>query len=132
MSVCLVPSLNTLTHICRKESKKYRQYFEHSENPTYSITKYTRNKVRPITHVFLYQILTIYSQEGKGVFLKEQVPLSIPGGIFNLEFNSDGNILAAACEKKSILIFDPLRRDLVHSLNNAHTGENIVLHVTDC
>jgi len=86
-----------------KESKKYRQYFEHSENPTYPVTKYTRNK------------------EGKGVFLKENVPLSIPGGIFNLEFNSDGNILAAACEKKSILIFDPLRRNLVHSLNNAHT-----------
>ena len=29
----------------RKDSKKYRQYFEHSENPTYSITRYTRNKV---------------------------------------------------------------------------------------
>ena len=56
------------------------------------------------------------------MFTNEQVPLSIPGGIFNLEFNSDGKILAAACEKKSILIFDPLRRKLVHSLNNAHTG----------
>ena len=61
-------------------------------------------------------------QEGKGVFENQEVPLSIPGGIFNLEFNSDGKILAAACEKKSILIFDPLRRKLVHSLNNAHTG----------
>ena len=70
-----------------------------------------------------------FYQEGKGVFLNEQVPLSIPGGIFNLEFNSDGKILAAACEKKSILIFDPLRRKLVHSLNSAHTGLTSCLDV---
>ena len=34
-----------MRNIARKDSKKYRQYFEHSENPTYSITRYTRNKV---------------------------------------------------------------------------------------
>ena len=47
--------------------------------------------------------------------------MSVPGGIFNLEFNSDGKILAAACEKKNILIFDPLRREVVHSIDSAHT-----------
>ena len=47
--------------------------------------------------------------------------MNAPGGIFNLEFNSDGKILAAACEKKNILIFDPLRREVVHSINDAHT-----------
>ena len=48
-----------------------------------------------------------------------------PGGIFNIEFSGDGKVLAkiieifnksskqvlaAACERKSILLFDPLTR----------------------
>ncbi|XP_071441141.1 DDB1- and CUL4-associated factor 10 homolog [Hetaerina americana] len=42
------------------------------------------------------------------------------GGVFNLEFSQDGSLLVAACEKKSILMFDPLCRRLIHSINNAH------------
>lgn len=42
------------------------------------------------------------------------------GGVFNLEFSPDGSLLLAACEKKSILMFDPLRRRLIHSIDNAH------------
>ena len=77
-------------------------------------------------------------KEGKGVFTQDHIPglylpasfdqqkfllttVSSPGGIFNIEFNSDGKILAAACERKSILIFDPLTRKLVRTIENAHT-----------
>ena len=60
-------------------------------------------------------------QEGKGVLIREEVPVTSPGGIFNLEFNADGKILAAACEKHNILIFDPLRRQVVHNIASAHT-----------
>ena len=30
------------------------------------------------------------------------------------------SLLLAACEKKSILMFDPLCRRLIHSIDNAH------------
>lgn len=30
------------------------------------------------------------------------------------------SLLLAACEKKSILMFDPLRRSLIHAIDNAH------------
>lgn len=30
------------------------------------------------------------------------------------------SLLLAACEKKSILMFDPLRRNLIHTIDNAH------------
>ena len=32
------------------------------------------------------------------------------GGIFNLAYNPDGSMLAAACERKKILLFDPGNR----------------------
>lgn len=43
-----------------------------------------------------------------------------PGGIFNLEFSPDGSLLVAACEKRSILMFDPLSRQLLSAVDNAH------------
>ncbi|XP_034937257.1 DDB1- and CUL4-associated factor 10 [Chelonus insularis] len=42
------------------------------------------------------------------------------GGVFNLEYSPDGSLLVAACEKKSILMFDPLCRRLIHAIDNAH------------
>ncbi|XP_014486888.1 PREDICTED: DDB1- and CUL4-associated factor 10 [Dinoponera quadriceps] len=42
------------------------------------------------------------------------------GGVFNLEYSPDGSLLLAACEKKSILMFDPLCRRLIHAIDNAH------------
>ncbi|GAB1865174.1 WD repeat-containing protein 32-like protein [Camponotus japonicus] len=42
------------------------------------------------------------------------------GGVFNLEYSPDGSLLLAACEKKSILMFDPLCRKLIHAIDNAH------------
>ncbi|XP_057329791.1 DDB1- and CUL4-associated factor 10 [Microplitis mediator] len=45
---------------------------------------------------------------------------AIHGGVFNLEFSPDGSLLVAACEKKSILMFDPLGRRLIKALDNAH------------
>nr|XP_012143917.1 PREDICTED: DDB1- and CUL4-associated factor 10 isoform X2 [Megachile rotundata] len=42
------------------------------------------------------------------------------GGVFNLEYSPDGSLLLAACEKKSILMFDPLSRRLIHAIDNAH------------
>ena len=41
----------------------------------------------------------------------------LSGGIFNLEFSPDGRILSAACERKNILIFDPLTRKWSKSYN---------------
>ena len=68
------------------------------------------------------------------------------GGVFNLEYSPDGSVtiiksylssksessgltfdqycrslLLAACEKKSILMFDPLCRKLIHAIDNAHS-----------
>jgi len=86
-----------------KGNSKFCTYFEHSEYPFYSISRYTRSK------------------EGKSVFTTDNIPVSSPGGIFNLEFNSDGRILAAACERKSILIFDPLTRKITRTIENAHS-----------
>jgi len=57
----------------------------------------------------------------RGLPTTEQVPLGATGGIFNLEFSPDGKILSAACEKKNILIFDPLSRKVVRTIENAHT-----------
>ncbi|CAD7091242.1 unnamed protein product [Hermetia illucens] len=42
------------------------------------------------------------------------------GGIFNLEFSPDGNLLVAACEKKSIGLFDPVTTKHTKTINNAH------------
>ncbi|XP_015594921.1 DDB1- and CUL4-associated factor 10 [Cephus cinctus] len=50
----------------------------------------------------------------------ENLSSAMHGGVFNLEYSPDGSILLAACEKKSILMFDPLCRKLVHAMDNAH------------
>lgn len=42
------------------------------------------------------------------------------GGIFSLEYSPEGSFLVAACEKRSILIFDPLNPSLVQSVESAH------------
>uniref|UniRef100_A0A182P7J4 WD_REPEATS_REGION domain-containing protein n=1 Tax=Anopheles epiroticus TaxID=199890 RepID=A0A182P7J4_9DIPT len=44
------------------------------------------------------------------------------GAICNLEFSPDGTLLAAACEYKSIVLFDPLTEKQVCAVNNAHEG----------
>ncbi|XP_061721757.1 DDB1- and CUL4-associated factor 10 isoform X2 [Cydia pomonella] len=43
------------------------------------------------------------------------------GGVFNLEFSPDGSLLVAACEKKSIQIFDSLTHQRIHTVNGAHS-----------
>ncbi|XP_050077271.1 DDB1- and CUL4-associated factor 10 homolog [Anopheles maculipalpis] len=43
------------------------------------------------------------------------------GGAFNLEFSPDGTLLVAACEKKSIVLFDPLTEIQICAVKNAHT-----------
>ncbi|XP_014284722.1 DDB1- and CUL4-associated factor 10 homolog [Halyomorpha halys] len=50
----------------------------------------------------------------------ESLQNAAPGGIFNLEFSPDGSLLVAACEKRSILMFDPLSRQLLSTVDNAH------------
>ena len=45
----------------------------------------------------------------------------LTGGVFNLEFSPDGKILSAACEKKNILIFDPLTQRIVRNIETAHS-----------
>ncbi|XP_060587631.1 LOW QUALITY PROTEIN: uncharacterized protein LOC132743126 [Ruditapes philippinarum] len=43
------------------------------------------------------------------------------GGIFNFDFSKDGSILGAACERKSVLLFDPFNGKKVATKLNAHT-----------
>ncbi|KAF7997091.1 hypothetical protein HCN44_005368 [Aphidius gifuensis] len=51
---------------------------------------------------------------------KETLGTAMHGGVFNLEYSPDGSILVAACEKRSILMFDPLSRRLIHAIDDAH------------
>ncbi|XP_055377823.1 DDB1- and CUL4-associated factor 10 homolog [Condylostylus longicornis] len=43
------------------------------------------------------------------------------GAVFNLEFSPDGNILVAACEKKSIVLYDSTTTKQTKAIVNAHT-----------
>eukprot|EP00088_Acartia_fossae_P000282 TRINITY_DN100_c0_g1_i1.p1 TRINITY_DN100_c0_g1~~TRINITY_DN100_c0_g1_i1.p1 ORF type:complete len:741 (-),score=107.41 TRINITY_DN100_c0_g1_i1:412-2634(-) len=79
------------------ESKDQQPYFQSNLNPFYRVQVYRGGK----RHT-------------------QQVPISATGGIYNLEFSPDGRILSAACEKRNILIFDPLTRQIVQNLENAH------------
>lgn len=42
------------------------------------------------------------------------------GAIFNVEFSPTGDLLVAACEKHSLLFFDPLSQRLVKTIRSAH------------
>ena len=65
------------------------------------------------SYFFLYVWITI----GRNTRLLTHL---MAGGIFNLEFSPDGKILSAACERRNILIFDPLTRRVIQNLENAH------------
>ncbi|KAM7360960.1 DDB1- and CUL4-associated factor 10 homolog [Cochliomyia hominivorax] len=43
------------------------------------------------------------------------------GAVFNLEFSPKGNVLVAACEKKSILLFDAINQRQTYKIKEAHT-----------
>ncbi|XP_075148093.1 DDB1- and CUL4-associated factor 10 homolog [Haematobia irritans] len=43
------------------------------------------------------------------------------GAVFNLEFSPKGNVLVAACEKKSILFFDAITQQQTYKIKDAHT-----------
>ncbi|XP_037950427.1 DDB1- and CUL4-associated factor 10 homolog [Teleopsis dalmanni] len=43
------------------------------------------------------------------------------GGVFNLEFSPEGNIVVAACEKKCVLLFDAVTTNHTHKIMEAHT-----------
>lgn len=45
---------------------------------------------------------------------------SVHGSVFCLEFSPEGSLLVAACEKRSVLMFDPLTHKRIHSVENAH------------
>ncbi|XP_064630318.1 DDB1- and CUL4-associated factor 10-like [Lineus longissimus] len=42
------------------------------------------------------------------------------GGIFNFDFSTDGSVLAAACERRNILLFDPFNGKLIAHKEQAH------------
>ncbi|KAL3865192.1 hypothetical protein ACJMK2_006808 [Sinanodonta woodiana] len=42
------------------------------------------------------------------------------GGVFNFDFSKDGSILGVACERRSVLLFDPFNRKLIGYKNKAH------------
>lgn len=42
------------------------------------------------------------------------------GGAYNLEFSPDGSMLVAACEKKTIVLFDPITEKQMCTIKNAH------------
>ena len=45
---------------------------------------------------------------------------SVHGGVFCLEFSPEGSLLVAACEKRSVLLFDPLTHKRINTVENAH------------
>lgn len=45
---------------------------------------------------------------------------SVHGGVFCLEFSPEGSLLVAACEKQSVLVFDPLTQKRIYTVENAH------------
>lgn len=91
---------------------------------------------------------TLYSSVQPVTSWDHTLSVAAHGGVFNLEYSPDGlvricdgicdicpsilrimpigflfhdsSLLLAACEKKSILMFDPLRRRLIHAIHNAH------------
>lgn len=42
------------------------------------------------------------------------------GAVFNFDFAKDGTLLVAACERKSLLLFDPLNHQHIQSVHNSH------------
>lgn len=44
----------------------------------------------------------------------------VNGAIFNLEFSLDGSLLVAACEEKSIMIYDAFNQKMIQQVDNAH------------
>ncbi|XP_011192889.2 DDB1- and CUL4-associated factor 10 homolog isoform X1 [Zeugodacus cucurbitae] len=44
------------------------------------------------------------------------------GGVFNMEFSPEGNLLVAACERKAIVMFDVISRQTVQRIMDAHTS----------
>ncbi|XP_031640601.1 DDB1- and CUL4-associated factor 10 homolog isoform X2 [Contarinia nasturtii] len=55
------------------------------------------------------------------------------GGVYNLEYSPDGTLLIAACEKKSIVLFDPITTRQTKAVKNAHSDSvNCVKFLTDC
>ncbi|XP_053675072.1 DDB1- and CUL4-associated factor 10 [Anopheles nili] len=54
------------------------------------------------------------------------------GGTYNLEFSHDGSLLVAACEKKSIVLFDPLTEIQICAVKNAHNDSvNCIKFIDD-
>ena len=113
--------------------RSFRPHFEHSENPFYDVQHYK------VFASMLRSISILWFPQGDGKFSREQVRVGSPGGIFNIEFSGDGKVLAkiieifnksskqvlaAACERKSILLFDPLTRWLLIRL--AYCLQNIL------
>ncbi|XP_030369689.1 DDB1- and CUL4-associated factor 10 homolog [Scaptodrosophila lebanonensis] len=43
------------------------------------------------------------------------------GAIFNLEFNAEGNVVVAACQRNSVLVFDAITQSEVFKIPDAHT-----------
>ncbi|XP_033248757.1 DDB1- and CUL4-associated factor 10 homolog [Drosophila miranda] len=48
-------------------------------------------------------------------------PVRDGGAIFNLEFNADGNVMVAATERKSVLVFDANTQKEIFKVPDAHT-----------
>lgn len=44
-----------------------------------------------------------------------------PGGVFGLEFNYDGSILIAACEKKAVILYETTNRRPIKFLDDCHS-----------
>ena len=54
------------------------------------------------------------------------------GAIFNLEFSPFGKLLVAACERRSLLMFDPLTHKLIKTLRHAHVDCVNCVRFLDC
>lgn len=43
------------------------------------------------------------------------------GAIFNVEFSPSGRLLVAACERRSLLLFDPIAHQMIKCITTSHT-----------
>lgn len=61
----------------------------------------------------------LYQWNDKFNKTNNEITLNI-GGVFNMEFSPEGNLLVAACERKAIVMFDVISRQITQRIMDAH------------
>lgn len=86
-------------------------------------TSYSRKRKIGSTSAFAGKLCKLYGVKSDSIYdfnHHRNSQGSFHGAILNLTFSPNGHILAAATERKSILLFDPLCHKLIYNISNAH------------